>query len=123
MTVKGIKNIKQELRLDFYKKSVDKNFDPTKYRIKAIYGENGSGKSAIITAVKIFHDLFFRDNYLSESETQEFLNEIINKEMHEFSFECEIDKSMSFKDFVSIIFKFFFPLSRFIKLRSIKFNN
>lgn len=89
MSVAGIKNIKEKVRLDFYKKTVDKNFDPDKYRIKAIYGENGSGKSAIITAVKIFQDLMFLENYLSESKTQVFLDEIINKSTQELHFDCE----------------------------------
>lgn len=89
MCVAGIKNIKEKVRLDFYKKTVDKNFDPDKYRIKAIYGENGSGKSAIITAVKIFQDLILMDNYLSESKTQVFLGEIINKSTQKFHFDCE----------------------------------
>ena len=87
--VSGIKNIKEEVRLNFYKKTVDKNFNPEKYRIKAIYGENGSGKSAIITAVKIFQDLIINDNYLSESKTQVFLDEIINKATRTFQFNCE----------------------------------
>lgn len=89
MTVSGIKNIKKEVRIDFYKKTIDKNFNPQKYRIKAIYGENGSGKSAIITAVKIFQDLMINDNYLVESKTQDFLNEIINKLTLKFCFSCE----------------------------------
>lgn len=79
MSISGIKNIKNEIQLDFYKKTVDKNFNPEKYRIKAIYGENGSGKTAIITAVKIFQDLILKDNYLNESKTQIFLREIVNK--------------------------------------------
>lgn len=89
MTVAGIKSIKKEVRLDFYKKTVDKSFNPDKYRIKAIYGENGSGKSAIITAVKIFQDLIINDNYLNESKTQIFLDEIINKTTRKFCFSCE----------------------------------
>ncbi len=89
MSVSGIKSIKKEVRLDFYKKTVDKNFNPDKYRIKAIYGENGSGKSAIITAVKIFQDLIINDNYLSESKNQVFLDEIINKSTQKFCFSCE----------------------------------
>ncbi len=89
MSVAGVKNLKEEVRLDFYKKTIDKNFNPDKYRIKAIYGENGSGKSAIITAVKIFQDLIINDNYLSESKTQVFLNEIINKSTQKMRFKCE----------------------------------
>lgn len=89
MTVSGIKSIKKEIRLDFYKKTIDKKFNPDKYRIKAIYGENGSGKSAIITAVKIFQDLIINDNYFNESKTQIFLDEIINKSTQKFCFLCE----------------------------------
>lgn len=89
ISISGIKCIKDEVRLDFYKKTVDKNFDPEKYRVKAIYGENGSGKSALITAVKIFRDLIMDTNYLSESNTQGFLEEILNKTSHVFRFECE----------------------------------
>lgn len=89
MTVSGIKSIKKEVRLDFYKKTIDKNFNPDKYRIKAIYGENGSGKSAIITAVKIFRELLLNNNYLNESNNQIFLEEIVNKSTHQFSFSCE----------------------------------
>ena len=97
MSVSGIKSIKKEVRLDFYKKTVDKDFEPDKYRIKAIYGENGSGKSAVITAVKIFQELIINDNYLNESKTQAFLNEIINKSAEKFHFECEflVDINMS----------------------------
>lgn len=89
MRVSGIKNIKNEVRLDFYKKTIDRNFNPDKYRIKAIYGENGSGKTAIITAVKIFQDLILSDNYLNESKTQIFLNEIVNKSTQKIQFGCE----------------------------------
>ena len=87
--VSGIKNIKNEVRLDFYKKTVDKDFDPDKYRIKAVYGENGCGKSALVTAIKIFQDLLISDNYLSESKTQLFLDEIINRSTGTFRFDCE----------------------------------
>lgn len=85
----GIKSIKNEIRLDFYKKTVDKNFDPDKFRVKAIYGENGSGKTAIITGIKIFQDLMLSNQYLNESKKQRFLDEIINKETSRFTFGCE----------------------------------
>ena len=85
----GIKSIKNEIRLDFYKKTVDKNFDPDKFRVKAIYGENGSGKTAIITGIKLFQDLMLSNQYLNESKNQRFLDEIINKETSRFTFGCE----------------------------------
>ena len=104
--VSGIKSIKKEVRLNFYKKTVDKDFEPEKYRIKAIYGENGSGKSALITAVKIFQDLIVKDNYLAEAKNQTFLHEIINKSTKEFRFNCEylvdtkIEKQVFYYEFV-----------------------
>lgn len=89
LTVSGIKNIKNDIRLDFYKKTIDRAFDPGRYKIKAIYGENGSGKSAIITSLKIFQDLIMNDNYLNESKNQIFLEEIINKETKVFKLNFE----------------------------------
>ena len=89
VSVTGIKNIEKEVSLQFYKKGVDKDFDPTKYRIKAIYGENGAGKSAIITAVDIFGNILFDDSYLANPENQRFLDALINKKTKSFRFECE----------------------------------
>lgn len=89
MSVSGIKSISKEVRLDFYKKTIDKTFNSNKYRVKAIYGENGSGKSAIITAVKIFQELIVNDNYINESKNQIFLDEIINKSTQKLCFACE----------------------------------
>ena len=47
--ISGIKNIHKRIELDFYLKSIDKSFNPEKYRVKGIFGENGFGKTAIIT--------------------------------------------------------------------------
>ena len=89
LEVSGIKNIKNKVQLDFYKKTVDKNFDPAKYRVKAIYGENGSGKSALITSVQIYRELMWNNNYLSERKNQEFLEEIVNKSTKKLYFAVE----------------------------------
>ena len=89
VTVAGVKWIEEEIRLDFYKKIVNQKFDADKYRIKAIYGENGSGKSAIITAVKIFQDIICNSQYLSESKNQKLLDELINKKTQHYKFKCE----------------------------------
>ena len=89
VTVAGVKCIEEEIRLDFYKKIVNQKFDADKYRIKAIYGENGSGKSAIITAVKIFQDIICNSQYLSESKNQKLLDELITKKTQHYKFKCE----------------------------------
>lgn len=41
VSVSGIKSIEKLVSISFYKKGIDKNFNPEKYRVKAIYGENG----------------------------------------------------------------------------------
>ena len=89
MRISGIKCIEKEIRIDFYGKNIDKDFNPEKYRIKGIYGENGSGKSAIVAAVDIVRRFIFEENYLRDIQQQSLLNELINKKTKEFSFCCE----------------------------------
>lgn len=109
ISVSGIKNIRKEVRIEFYKKTIDKSFNPDKYRVKAIYGENGSGKSAIITAVKIFQDLIINDNYFNETKTQIFLDEIINKSTQRLCFTCEflVDAKTS-----KMVYNYFIEIGR-----------
>lgn len=89
LEISGIKCIKNKISLEFYKDTLSKNFQPSGYRVKAIYGGNGVGKSAIITAVLIMKNLILSRGYLSESRNQEFLNEMINKETKELKISCE----------------------------------
>jgi len=89
LNISGIKNIENEIRLDFYKKKITKDFDPSRYRVKAIYGENGSGKTGIVTAVQILKELLINRNYLNQSTNQVFLNEIINKNSQSLKISCE----------------------------------
>lgn len=78
LKISGIKNIEVPIELNFYKKTINNSdFDPEKYRIKAIYGENGSGKTAIITAVKILQNFLTDKNYLIDSDNQKILVETI----------------------------------------------
>lgn len=89
ISVSGIKNIEKEVTLNFYKRGIDKSFNPEKYRIKAIYGENGAGKSALMTSVGIFKDLIIDEDYLKKTEIQKLLQELINKKTMHFCFQCE----------------------------------
>ena len=89
LKLSGIKNFEKDVQIDFYKKTIDKNFDPENYRVKAIYGENGSGKTAIVTAVHILKKLMCSESYLSESTNQQFLHEIINKKTERLHVEVE----------------------------------
>lgn len=89
LTVSGIKNITEPLNFNFYKETINNNFNPNEYRIKSIYGENGSGKTAVITAVKILHNLIVNKYYLFDTSVQETLSETINKKTRAGFIECE----------------------------------
>lgn len=85
----GIKNIEESITIDFYKKTINNDFNPEKYRIKAIYGENGSGKTAIITTVKLMRCILSNGNYLLDNDTQRSLVELVNKRTRSGNIECE----------------------------------
>ena len=89
LTMSGIKNIEKEITLDFYKKTIDSNFNIDGYRVKAIYGENGSGKTGIVYGAYILKKLMVDSNYLGESDNQIFLREVINKKTKTLRLECD----------------------------------
>ena len=79
LRISGIKNIEKPVEIPFYKKTIKDDFNPDQYRIKGIYGENGSGKTAIMTAVNIMTRMILEKNYLTDSVNQQLLVECINK--------------------------------------------
>jgi len=89
MTISGIKNLEKDIYIDFYGKQIDKRFNPEKYKIKAIYGENGTGKTAIISAVEIVKEFIINENYLRDFDNQALLKDLINKKTKTFVFRCE----------------------------------
>lgn len=88
MRVNGIKSISREIELDFYNKVIT-TFNPELYKVKAIYGENGSGKTAIVSALNIVKKIILSPNYLIQTETQTLLQELINKKNKQFCMEVE----------------------------------
>lgn len=87
--VNGIKNIDKDIKLEFYKKTLDKEFDPSQYNVKAIYGENGTGKSGIIWSVRILKNLMINKYYLNDSNNIYVLKDLINKKTKELAIEIE----------------------------------
>lgn len=85
LRISGIKNIENPIEIPFYKKTIKNDFDPEQYRVKGIYGENGSGKTAIMLAVRILTRILLDRNYLSDSVNQRLLLESINKKTRRLS--------------------------------------
>lgn len=88
-SVSGAKTIDRPIKLSFFKKTIKKPVDTQKYNIKAIYGMNGSGKSAIVTSVKILKNLIINRNYLNNPLVQEQLKNIINQKLGYMSISAE----------------------------------
>ncbi len=88
-SVRGIKSIDEWVELSFYKKTINRNFSFSDYNIKGIYGANGSGKSAIITSVRIIKKIIQDDSYLNNSLIQKKLDELVNKKLGKLEMSIE----------------------------------
>ena len=101
--VSGIKNIEKPIEVAFYKKTINNDFDPEQYKIKAVYGENGSGKTAVVTAVKIMQRFLMDKSYVTDN--QKVLVDSVNKKTKSGHIECEFYSVMDGK---SVISKYYF---------------
>ncbi len=77
MTIRGIKNIKNKITIEFSNKKLGKELDYTK--VKAIYGPNGAGKTAVVDALKIYQALTTEKTQLYNKAFKEELLETMNK--------------------------------------------
>ena len=86
-TISGIKNIEDEIRIDFLNSTLNKDgkVDLTNKKIKAIYGANGAGKSAIISAFDLYKKVCSVPNYLEQPQVVAELDELINKKIKKAS--------------------------------------
>ena len=93
-SVQGIKALDKKVSLSFYKKTITKDLDTKKYNMKAIYGMNGSGKSAIIASVDIFRNLLYSPGYLANPIVQKNLDELINKKTRKLDMAADFISDM-----------------------------
>ena len=78
MTVCGFKCIDEPITIQFTNKTFNKSIYDSP-QIKAIYGTNGEGKSALIHAIDVYIKTIFDDGYLTVQSANGALVEIINK--------------------------------------------
>lgn len=79
-SLNGIKSIDKEIKISFYNSTLSKKIDIENYNIKAIYGENGVGKSAIIHGIELYKNIMSLNNDMNSKEKKLYYNDIINKE-------------------------------------------
>src|SRR5690554_4347683 len=92
ISFKGIKNLKDKTIIQFSKKDIKKFSEVSGNNIKAIYGPNGSGKTAIVHGFDILQSLVIINNYLQDSDHTMRLYELLNKANKD----KQIDLSISF---------------------------
>ncbi|HZJ89219.1 MAG TPA: AAA family ATPase [Bacilli bacterium] len=83
--IQGVKNLKAPIELTFANKEV-KSFDELDNNVKAIYGPNGSGKTAIIYALSTLKYVLMNPNFLQDSQTLRTLATLLNKESESIDF-------------------------------------
>ncbi len=83
LTLAGIKNIEEPLSLEFSNQSIERIGEGIN-KTKGIFGYNGSGKSALVSALYLYKALLLSQNFLLQNQTQEYLEETINRKTKRF---------------------------------------
>ena len=91
ITTAGIRNLDSEQRIDFYSKSSLRRFDPTRERVRGIYGPNGSGKTSFMLSMWVVSQLFLDPGFIQKQGTDYFADLFTQRPTgpREFSFSCE----------------------------------
>ena len=84
MTICGFKCIDNPITIKFTNKTINKNV-LNKPQIKAIYGTNGEGKSAIVHSIDVYRKTIIDDSFLTVQSANGALIEIINKKLKKAS--------------------------------------
>jgi AAA15 family ATPase/GTPase len=88
-TTYGIRNIEKPVTIDFYPTStIGKKLKTKGNNVRAIYGGNGTGKSALILSFLFAQHLMQQPFYLKSKDPSYFDN-LINKRTQVFSFACD----------------------------------
>lgn len=101
LRVNGIKGIEKELEFNFSNSLLYRSFDNTNSHVKALYGSNGAGKTAIIYAMRIFKQLIQTKDYISLANYDGTFKKIINQNTHKFFIEttfANIDDNSDIKN-------------------------
>ena len=84
----GLKNLEHEVCLDFANATIPSVIDPKNKNVKAIYGLNGAGKSALMASVDLGIRLLINRNYL-QLPSQSYLDRLFNQKKKHFHIEFD----------------------------------
>lgn len=92
LRVNGVKGIEKELVFDFSNNILNRHFDNSDSHVKAIYGTNGAGKTAVIYAMRMFKQLIQTKDYISLANFDGTFTKIINQNTNKFFIETTFAK-------------------------------
>lgn len=81
----GIKNIKDKVSINFNNETIKLVKEKNK-SVKAIFGLNGSGKSALINSIKFYKKIVYKNNILINDNDVNLFKKVINNEIKEYYF-------------------------------------
>jgi hypothetical protein len=85
LTTFGVKNLRKPITIDFCNSTKLKSINNINNNVKAIYGSNGAGKSAIIYSVLLAKNLMMTEYYFT-SLSNDFFDSLINKDKKDYYF-------------------------------------
>ena len=74
----GLKSLERDVEIQFYKKNLS-DFDFNKALVKAIYGTNGEGKTALAHTMDLYKNTIINPDYLPAQNLGGHLKSLINK--------------------------------------------
>ena len=104
LKVNGIKGIEKELCFDFSNNILKRHYENSNSHVKAIYGTNGAGKTAVLYAMRMFKQLIQTKDYISLANFDGTFKKIINQNTNKFFIEttfAQIDEESSIKKIYS----------------------
>lgn len=89
IVVKGIKNLCEGVSLSFSNKEIKRFSESQKSNVKAIYGPNGSGKTALVHAFRILKEIITENGYLYDADNAKYLLALMNKKCQTISIKVD----------------------------------
>ena len=111
LRTRGLKNIENEVSIDFYHRKTLLDFDLAEDRVRVLYGPNGSGKSAVVASVWLAKSIVASSNFLSRCGSA-FFDKLLNKRQKTFSlsfliasWDADEKRPLSFRYSISLAFE------------------
>lgn len=90
LSTSGIKNIERPITIDFANQTINNGINKVN-NIKGIYGYNGAGKTAFITAMYFYKNIILNSEFLMQNDIKNQLNDLINKNTNVYTCSTTFD--------------------------------